>query len=73
MFVYYKHLVIIGHNDRFSHALSVRKYEEHNLDSLIENQCLTIKLLNLNDTEMSLDQLCSMKHHRKSTLMANFH
>ena len=40
MFVYYKHLVIIGHNDRFSHALSVRKYEEHNLDSLIENQCV---------------------------------
>ena len=38
IFVYYKHLVIIGHNDRFSHALSVRKYEEHNLDSLIENQ-----------------------------------
>ena len=40
MFVYYKHLVIKGHNDRFSHALSVRKYEEHNLDSLIENQCI---------------------------------
>ena len=36
MFVYYKHIVIIGHNDRFSHVLSVRKYEEHNLDSLIE-------------------------------------